>query len=157
MAFLAAPVAMKVGKSALNYACTEGVEQIGGFIKNTIHTHMDKVCEPTFPAFLADTVFGMMKSSRFFPRQIREILEARREILESFVTEKITSDPRFAEACSTKNFDKIDAIVDEKMIQLKDKIAVCPTKEGGKSKKKTRRVKRKRTFSRSLKNKKYVR
>ena len=133
MAFLAAPVAMKVGKSALNYACTEGVEQIGGFIKNTIHTHMDKVCEPTFPAFLADTVFGMMKSSRFFPRQIREILEARREILESFVTEKITSDP------------------------LKDKIAGCPTKEGGKSKKKTRRVKRKRTFSRSLKNKKYVR
>lgn len=156
MVLFAAPLAMKVGEKALEYACNKGVKEIGDFIKDTVHKNIDKVCSPEFPVFLVDTVFGLMKSNAYFPRQIREALEARREILETFIKEKITSDPRFVEACSTKKFDKVDAIVDEKMIQLKEKIMVCP-KEGGKNKRKTRRVKRRRTFSRSLKNKKYVR
>ena len=133
-----AALAAKAADKSLKMACEKGTVEVSKFAKDTVHAHMDTACSPEFPTTMSAQLFAAMKSSTFFPRQIREFLEKNPALMDSFI-QSITSDPRFVDACKTKDVAKIDATIDEKAAMLKSKLTFCATPTAGKRRKKTRR------------------
>lgn len=138
MAFVAMPLAMK----AINVACSQGTDSLRSFVKRIIHENQATVCGPEFAGILVEKTFALMKESRFFPKSVREALEANRSILDEFATQ-LTQDPRFRGACDTKNMEALDGVIDAKIDALKAKLVVC--KKGGRASRKSRRKSVRRT------------